>query len=283
MKIQILSDLHFEHLNLHVDKINWSLHFPVNCDIICLVGDIGNPFSDLYWSFINYVKKHSKYVLIITGNHEYWGRTITEVDNYLEEKCKDNVIFLQRKSFIYKDYIFLGCTLWSNIPTEYHYEFKKNYPDFKNIKKHTPKIMCELHEKDKKWLETSIEENKNKNIIALTHYTPMFNIPHLDIFKNNISQFMFSSDLRKIFSSINIWCYGHTHADIENHTYLIDGYDTVFVSNQHGYPTAIRYKFKPDFSIILPIIKTTTIFPLSHMNFETPKKRITRSNIIYYL
>ena len=280
MKFQLLSDLHFEHLTLCVDQIKWELHFPIDCDILCLAGDIGDPFTDLYWSFVNYASKHSKYVLIITGNHEAWGKTVQEVDDYLEQKCRDNVIFLQRKQFVYKDYLFLGCTMWSNIPIEYHYEFKQDYPDFKQIKKHNPKIMCKLHEQDKKWLQTTLEENKeNKNIIVLTHYAPMFNIPHLYRFQNNISQFMFSSDLRDMFKYVNLWCYGHTHADTESHTYLVEGYNTVFASNQHGYPEAIRYKFKPDFSIVFPILyHCPTIFPKSKMDFLLPQKRVTRSS-----
>jgi predicted phosphodiesterase len=237
MKIQVMSDIHLECLKM---SQNWEKYYPINCDVLCLCGDIGNPFKETYWSFIEYVKTKAKNVLIITGNHESWGSSKLEVDTHITITCApmDNVFFLQRNS------------------TQYWYEFLQ-FPDFSKIRDATPKTFTQWHKDDKKWLKNALIDavKTEKETIVLTHYTPMFNLATDKQYRDDHTQYMFSTDLRELFPLVDTWCYGHTHFNTPSHIYKIQDFETLFVSNQGGYPDGNKRtpSFHPDFSITFPL------------------------------
>ena len=253
MKIQVLSDLHLELLNM--EKL-WGNTYSIDCDVLCLVGDIGDPKSDIYWSFIEYVRKHAKYVLVVSGNHECWGMSPYEVDHILSIRCGklNNVEYLQKGVFFYGGFVFLGCTLWSHIPSEYHSKFEIQFPDFSKIQDCTPMCFNMWHNDHLSWLKNALLEAKNREMktVVLTHYTPLHNLSHSQRYKGDPTQHMFSTDLRYLYNHVDVWCYGHTHADRTGHTYKVNGKKTLFVSNQRGYPNYVRYKFDSSFSLSLP-------------------------------
>lgn len=52
----------------------------------------------------------------MAGNHEYYGHSIDQIDQKIEEICHlyNNVTYLNRKSVDVSDeYTIAGCTLWS--------------------------------------------------------------------------------------------------------------------------------------------------------------------------
>lgn len=263
MKIQVFSDLHLEYLPM---EKNWEKEYNINADVLCLCGDIGDPLSKIYWSFIDYARKNAKYVLILTGNHEYWKYEKNHVEWELKNRCSKipNVFYLQRDVFFYGGYAFLGCTLWSHIPKQYIEPFNKTYPDFKNIKSCNPYIFNKWHDEDKKWLQNALIECKKRELksIVLTHYTPSFNISHQRKYKNNPSQYMFSSDLKSLFPSALMWLYGHTHSDQPKNIYKIKKYNTIFASNQQGYPQAVRFNFDRNLIIDVELTLKSTNIPI---------------------
>lgn len=96
MIVQLMSDLHLEYM-----KNIESVQFSINCDILCLCGDIGNPYNDVYWDFINYCKDKCKYVLLLSGNHEIYGSSKIETEAFIRHKSSllKNVIYLQKNVF----------------------------------------------------------------------------------------------------------------------------------------------------------------------------------------
>lgn len=276
MDIRICSDLHLETIlsdfsenkkNLipeRTEKNIFSLVYPYEyVNISILAGDIGDPFSQYYWNFITYVSTMSDLVLIVPGNHEYYGtasnpRSIVKTNQFLlQEQTKySNVIFLIddilevefrpnssipgskiAESSISEDnniITFIGTTLWSHIPDEYASHLTKVLPVFKMIQEFSGidgvNIFNEYNKGSQQLLELGC---KMKNPFVITHYAPFFNACHNTKYQNGITQYGYSNDLFKLNPSV--WCYGHTHYDIDDtHIYSFAGKETIYLSNQYG-------------------------------------------------
>ena len=70
--IQIISDVHLEFTGVF-EKMEEEGRFPRGgSPILALLGDIGYPHKDHYWNFIDKVLDQFQYLILITGNHEYY-------------------------------------------------------------------------------------------------------------------------------------------------------------------------------------------------------------------
>jgi len=56
-------------------------------------------------------------IFIIAGNHEYYNNDIIKTKEHISLICKNykNISFLDNSSEYYKNYNFIGTTLWSHI------------------------------------------------------------------------------------------------------------------------------------------------------------------------
>merc|ERR1711933_437619 len=116
--------------------------------ILALLGDIGYPHKDIYWEFIDKVIDRFKYIIIITGNHEYYQNEYYSVHKLINDKIsntpkyKNKLHFLNNKVLELPDILpnirILGSTMWVNYPKAdedeniaIQYEYKIN--DFRRI------------------------------------------------------------------------------------------------------------------------------------------------------
>lgn len=250
VRIQVLSDLHLELL--HMSEL-WFKFYHIDCDVLCICGDIGNIYSDVFWSFINYARKKAQYVLLVTGNHDYWGNSLLQIDYDLKEKLGafNNVFHLQKDVFFFGGYAFLGCTLWSQVPAQYWDQFERGFPDFSKIRGFSPFSMNITHNDHVEWLRSALAECKKQKLkpIVLTHYSPVFNISTSPRHKNSISQHMFSTDMSELFPLVHTWLFGHTHYDVTGHMFQVKDHSiefpTMFITNQQGYPSQVSKHFNP--------------------------------------
>jgi len=172
--------------------------------------------------------------------------TMNEVDELIRKITSEfkNVYFLQNSVVELYDKVILGTTLWTNIPNkdvmnvtnymnDYVYMYKKNDkfvslaqgadPSNKaRFGEHTNKIKVVsvedtimLWKKNVEWLEKSIEENKGKDIIVLTHHLPSFKLI-TPKYKNSNFNSAFATDLEYLMKdNVKYWICGHTHSNIE--------------------------------------------------------------------
>jgi len=104
MRIQYISDIHLEFLT-NTPKV-----IP-RADVLCLVGDIGYPFSKIYKKFLTEMNNLFKKVFLITGNHEYYnlgpnfGKDMLMIEEKIQkvitENNLNNITFLNDT---YEDY-----------------------------------------------------------------------------------------------------------------------------------------------------------------------------------
>lgn len=254
--LQYMSDIHLEFWKNKYPK--FEPVFPGKT-YLALLGDIGYPHSKNYEDFLNHHSKIFEKILIISGNHEYYTSktkqyTMDDIENKINEICSryNNIYYLQKSSLNIGNTLFLGCTLWTNISLSK--ECKSFMNDYSNIyisnkdrsygrtfntyidknslygrkKKHIQPYKDELeilhisekHLDMKSWLFKEIEDNKDKNIIILTHHPPSFKMldEHNLIDSNGLLKYFYASDLDEDISklyNVDHWLCGHTHLNKE--------------------------------------------------------------------
>jgi Icc-related predicted phosphoesterase len=262
--IQYISDLHLEFSD---NREFFRLNKPKpSADILCIAGDLGylnkhrrNHIYDRYCDkFIDYVSENWKYVIIIPGNHEFYGGyPISNIFHKRNLKLKDNVHFLISGEVYLEDPSWdcivhvLGGTLWSHInPLEYKSVFNRmndyNYIYYKCYGsegvKLTPGISTDLHETTvenfKLFCKLAYGKEKQGNIkrIILTHHAPHFKCLNDKYISSDVNS-AYYTNLEKFIDEFkpNLWVYGHTH-DFKD----FNIYDTRIVQNSIGYHPSVE-------------------------------------------
>lgn len=118
MIIQYGSDLHLE-FEKKIKNFNWVIKPIKDAEVLILAGDICDPRLDVFVRFMKYCVDEWKYVIMISGNHEYYNSSIKQTDLLLEKFSKEiGFHYLNNKSLIIDKIKFIGSTLWSEIPDE---------------------------------------------------------------------------------------------------------------------------------------------------------------------
>jgi predicted phosphohydrolase len=226
LKIKYMSDLHLEIVN--PKKIcRYLKQIKSDTDICILAGDIGKPKKDHYDKIMDFMNKNFKKTFVITGNHEYYGSSIEEIDDYLEEYFKkyENISFLNNKSEYYKGKYFIGSTMWSHIKDNGYF-----INDIRNINGMTIEKYNNLNKKCTNFIKKNIKDDA----IVITHHMPSYTLTDpFYIKKYGVYNQWFYCDMDEFIKSnrIKYWIYGHTHipneCSIEN---------TKFLCNPIGYP-----------------------------------------------
>lgn len=241
--LQFLSDFHLEHRHASV-KYEEFLN-PGASDVLGLLGDIGSPYDPKLAEFIGWCSRHWRHVLYVPGNHEYYTNTPTHtlsiIHSELQRICDrfPNVRLFHNQTFELGDVLFIGSTLWSNIPNEKE-AFLQNYlNDFRLIyaTPHvpiTPAACRHEFEKNVKFIQEAVQQakSKGKKAVVFTHHAPSMHETSAPQYAQSDSRYGFSSELSCHHdpSAIRLWCCGHTHYNFHHHK---EGYE--LRSNQVGY------------------------------------------------
>jgi predicted MPP superfamily phosphohydrolase len=269
MKIRVYSDMHLDHYagwfhetrlydaNNRAEPPMWVP--PVLPDeketILCLVGDLwfGTNWIEYGgYSWITPLANRFKQILVVLGNHDYWPQgqlTITSGGDKCNAKLQDmglgNVHVLDSHTFAVDNWIFVGCTLWTdmdnmsplamhNMPNFMSYDGKIAYETGANggWSRFTSQKWVDLHCKHRKYIETVVRSNKDKNIIVLTHHLPLNNLSDPK-YRGDASNAYYSSDCSEIIldnDNIRFWAFGHSH-----HTVTDTLNNCMLVNNSVGY------------------------------------------------
>ncbi|RAH48454.1 uncharacterized protein BO95DRAFT_49024 [Aspergillus brunneoviolaceus CBS 621.78] len=133
---QILSDLHLELNQQYV-----SYEIPACAEHLILAGDIGRLADyEHYRDFLQRQTDRFKAVLLILGNHEFYGLSIAagldKARQLEQEPClHGRLIVLDRTRYDVPgfDVSVLGCTLWSHVPDGSREIVQAKIRDFRKI------------------------------------------------------------------------------------------------------------------------------------------------------
>lgn len=231
-QIKVISDIHLEY---YTDYNFFSIIEPDSTSILCLLGDIGNPFSDLYKKFIEWCSKNFYRVFIIAGNHEYYNSSIEKSNSKITDVCSFyNTHFLNNSSFIINDKIFIGTTLWSFIPDKYKDTIQTSINDYKYIENFNYETCNKLHIESINYIKSIIEKFKyTHRIIILSHHSPLLENTSKSHLEKLDTNYAFSSDQTELMKDVEFWLYGHTHFNNINNQLKYN--NTTLISNQVGY------------------------------------------------
>lgn len=228
MKVQYISDLHFEMLSeSSVEDIKSRIK--PEAEVCILTGDVGDPFHRTYSKFLFYLSYIFKKVFVIAGNHEFYRNEVHKTLMKIDDVCSGfkNVSFLDNKYEDYKGYRFIGTTLWSEIKNKQY-----TINDTKMIKNMTVDKYISLHDECQEFLEEALDECNEKNLkaIVITHHLPIYELTHSryrDVFYANYQQWFHANideTIKRNSECICAWIYGHTHSKSVQTHYGVDFY-----------------------------------------------------------
>ena len=224
--IQYMSDLHLEI-------------FPgfrvadVKAEVLVLAGDIGDPGSAEYASFIEDCVSKFKRVFVVLGNHEGYGKPSWDATVAIARE----VLSAMGARLLHRDSVFIadklriaGVTLWSRIEGRAAYDAMCFISDYRRIGGMTVSESNALHEADVSWLraEIAIAEAEGCELVVVTHHAPSLRGTSHPKNSGGPLNCAFATDLDHLVSrkGVAAWIFGHTHFSCINGK---------LVSNQRGY------------------------------------------------
>lgn len=213
MRIVAVSDIHLE-TRQEIPEIfqDWD----IDADILILAGDIGCPFKRLTRDFLDMMSPLFKYIIYVSGNHEYYsGNPVPKCDKQLRKLCEkfENVIYLNNRTFNYGGIKFIGSPLWSYIPEGDHFP---NTGDGTSINGMTQTLKNKMFFENVHFLTKEIESSKEmgEDIIVITHHLPTYKAiapQHKDYPRN----YYYASHLDHLLPGCNAWVHGHSHSHLK--------------------------------------------------------------------
>ena len=267
MKIALMSDLHLEfertthgfklppgsnHPAHHVTN-SYGQHYSLGPDLrplkaehpdmVILAGDIG--VGGAAMDYANAVARYleSATVVLLPGNHEYYGATMEGVVQTLSERADpaefaNNTVLIKSQHGIR----FLFTTLWT--------QYDNNPPmlnDYRIIgwrgRILRPGDTQQFHQEAVRWLDKQLSSPWAGKTVVVTHHASSLRLelqnPQYQV--TNLTR-AFHAELDELISHYRpeAWLFGHHHWCLD---VTIDG--TRFVSNQRGYPKEFTGGFDP--------------------------------------
>ncbi len=238
-RIQYVSDLHLEFY----DKATFPLLVKPAARNLALAGDIGQPGSKPFHSFLEYTHRNWDNVFYVAGNHEYyakrpytkWGEAYKPNHMFeTQEAIKaavapyKNIHFLDHDNpshYLAQDNVaIIGSTMWSFVPPgieSFEAALKMNdynyipFPDASGsgIRRLTPADVRELHAKHKSMLEAQIDYwgSQKAHVCMITHHMPSFSLVS-PRYADHPLTCCFAANCESLMKPwVRAWIYGHTH------------------------------------------------------------------------
>jgi Icc-related predicted phosphoesterase len=192
---------------------------------------------DRYKRFVT--EEFRKYwkVLVVLGNHDFWGLYFDEAPEVIREflfKHAPNVTLLDNE-FIELDGVrFIGSTLWASYGhgTANHYFLQKNMKDFDRIKKHGGRLLVgdiyEAHQKAVAFLKQALETDKP--CVVMTHHAPSYLGIKRTHYPDGNWDDAYASNQHELILKSKLWIHGHSH-----YRYRTTVGETKLAANPRGY------------------------------------------------
>ena len=273
--LQYVSDIHLEKAVLPFSQI-----LKPNAQDLALCGDIGDPYSPVYESFLRWCASQWTRIFVITGNHEYFlaspdaNKTVEKIDLHIDTLCKQigqNVIFLQKNVHFIDDYkiVIAGATLWTapdiriwdrltpgfigdpGLRGEYISMFKFD-ENTNMMRPYHPIDITSLHLEHKYFISKLLGPYGSIipagfRVIVLTHHLPSFTLNDMEFGLHPLRSCYASSQDTLIKEPVVAWLCGHSHTPI---TARFDS-GTLVSLNPLGYTTENKSNFSNTAHIVV--------------------------------
>jgi Icc-related predicted phosphoesterase len=238
MKLWVLSDLHVD-----VNR-RYPLALPdprPEHDAVVIAGDICHGIDEGIW-FIAGEGLNTKPVLLVAGNHEFYGfdRHAELAAGRAEAARHPNIHLLECDSVVVGGVEFSGCTLW----TDYKYAgvreqaramhwASQRLNDHRLIRNGqriwSPQDCLEEHEASRAWLAGVLARGGAEHKVVVTHHAPSRQSVE-PRYRDDLLTAAFASNLDDLVGRAALWVHGHMHAPAD---YVLGGCRVV--ANPRGY------------------------------------------------
>lgn len=236
MKLRLLSDIHQEFY--HDQK----LYKSQGEDVLVLAGDI-NVGAYAVCNALERFANEAKHVVYVTGNHEYYGRYISEVDDAISAFARNisNVHFLNPGSVDIDGVAFIGGNLWTNFRKDFTAKMacQRSISDFTVIKAFTPDSADLIHTEHIKYIREAYSMHPDHKKVIVTHFLPAVECISEQYRGPDLLNYYFANDYGQEIADMQntTWLFGHTHDLVD-----IKLGDTRCIANPYGYYENKMYK-----------------------------------------
>lgn len=243
MKFLLFSDIHggtdYYHSSDYSDVV------------LIIAGDFDESNRSRYKEKIKTLADKFKSVILVAGNHEYYGSNIKKTNKVLKgfELDIPNFTYLNDEYIWIDDVLIVGGTLWTDFNhsdplTKIDARLKMN--DYKHIRNGTDlepwrtKLTVEdvefMHFKTKKYIRETIDTERTLcdndfKVVVVTHHSPSFQSVS-PRYKNDSLNGAYCSDMDQYVDELgaDVWIHGHVHSSFD---YNIG--KTRIICNPRGY------------------------------------------------
>lgn len=265
MKVRFVSDLHLEFAPYTLPS-----HEEDDQSVLVIAGDLTLPnkpsiMTDRALPFFQDVCARFRRVLVVLGNHEFYGGSIVRTADKYRDFLKDNdldVVVLDRSAWTEDDVMFIGATLWTdcNRGDPLSGFLWGQMSDSKQIRvgpskttayqyKYSASHTMSEHIKDSTYIWEMVKRAKDMGLktVVVTHHAPTMASIAPRFVGNNFNMFYASDMSEKIFDNEpDVMLHGHIHAASD---YFIG--DTHVMCNPKGYPGEGAEGYDPQKSFLI--------------------------------
>ena len=242
MRLHVLSDMHFEFGPVNIPA--------TNADVAVVAGDVALGSNGLQWIEHQFPGRPVIYVL---GNHEFYRHALPALTEQILQKTEGSQFhLLENRAVQLGDFIFLGCTLWTDFALNGNAEkamqaAETRMNDYRIVRNSLanrtlrPSDTRKIHLASVSWLMEELRRHEPIRTIVVTHHAPS-DRSEAPGYANGMLSPAFVSDLSSLIdqSRIPLWIHGHTHYNVD---YRIGR--TRVLTNQRGYPHELCNDFDP--------------------------------------
>lgn len=229
MKIKLVSDLHVDCQK----DLGRSLIKDIAADdhdVLIVAGDVCEvQDGDLYFDTFEAISQRFNKVLVIPGNHEFWGADPRVTDKVIDDVLGqfNNVVRLKcREAQHINGHRFVGDTMW--YPDSGQTLEQKYFSDFMMIPSHKDFVFKENNK-----FVAMFDDFIQKDDIIVTHHLPSYKLVNKK-YKGLIENQFFVTEMEPCMTKTEprAWFFGHTHHKTE-----MNIGKTFCAANPHGYPS----------------------------------------------
>lgn len=235
MVLNVISDLHGIYNRGHhygsSKIINFATGFKIEnlkpCDVLVVAGDLGSSGMNTKY-VLQEIEKYKniifKDLVWIPGNHDYYCEKYQYYGHheYSMNECPKqyNAFDVFLKEIKINNVLFIAFPMWS--PVYDNPEYVKHWiNDYKYIPNFTIENNNTLFSNYIDIMVNSLEKNKDKKIVIVTHHVPLPELIH-DKFTGNKANEAFTvmhsdkkhgsiKDIVSKYDNIKLWIHGHSH------------------------------------------------------------------------